>query len=82
VTLPNGTKLNGASELKTYLAEHHAAQFARGFVKRLLSYSLGRSLELSDRKVVDALTDEFIRSGYQMSKLIVAVALSKPFLTK
>lgn len=82
VTLPNGTTIKGSRELKAYLVAHHANQFARNLVKRLLTYSIGRSLELADRKTVDTLTADFIRDDYRLPALIMAVVLSKPFMTK
>ena len=51
-------------------------------VRRLLAYSLGRSLELVDNTTVKSLTRTFEASGYQLDELIVAIAKSKPFLTK
>ena len=55
---------------------------ARALVKRLLTYSLGRSLEYSDRRMVDTLTRGFVDSDYRLGRLIVAIADSRPFLTK
>ena len=34
-------------------------RFARAIVTKLLTYALGRSLELADRETVDPLTKEF-----------------------
>ena len=82
VTLPNGATIHGAQELKTHLVTHHAPQFARNLVERLLTYSIGRSLDLADRKTVDKLTADFIHDDYRLSALIKAVVLSKPFMTK
>ncbi len=80
--LPDGSQVNGAAELKAYLTSQRGEQFARALVKRVLTYSLGRSLEFADRKTVDNLTKQFITSDYRLSKLILAVAQSKPFVTK
>ena len=80
--LPDGSTVNGVAELKTYLVEKKSRQFARALVKRLLTYSLGRSLELADHKTVDVLTRQFIDEEYRLSKLITAIATSEPFGTK
>jgi hypothetical protein len=56
--------------------------FATAFVKKLLAYSLGRSLELGDRQDIEALSREFERSGYQMKPLIRAIVQSQAFQTK
>jgi len=81
-TLPDGKTVNGVGELKSYLVETRSEQFARALVKRLLTYSLGRSLEFADEKTVDALARQFIKDDYRLSKLITAIVTSEPFGTK
>jgi hypothetical protein len=51
-------------------------------VTKLLSYALGRRLELSDQQAVDDLTSKFAADGYRMRHLILAIVSSEPFLTK
>ncbi|NQV23859.1 MAG: DUF1592 domain-containing protein, partial [Rhodopirellula sp.] len=80
--LPDGTEINGLSELKTYLRENRRELFARAVVRRLASYALGRSLDLGDRKTIDELTTVFIDSDFRLNQLIVALVKSDSFLTK
>lgn len=80
--LPDGTNVDGLAELKRYLLEKRREQFSETLVKRLLTYSLGRSLELSDRAVVKSLTNRFESDDHSLRKLIVAIAQSEPFQTK
>lgn len=80
--LPNGTEVNGATGLQAWLLENRKEEFARTLVKRLLTYSLGRSLELGDRETVDRLTREFRESDYRLPALLAAIVTSQPFLTK
>lgn len=80
--LPGGDELRGIDGLKTRLVEHERERFVRALVSRMLSYSLGRSLELVDNQTVDSLTAIFENSGYQLDELIVAITQSEPFLTK
>ncbi len=82
VGLPDGRQVDGVEGIQEYLVEAKSRQFARALVKRLLTYSLGRSLEYSDRRMVDSLTRGFIESDYRLGRLIVAIADSRPFLTK
>ena len=85
VKLPDGTEIagvDGEGGLKQYLLGVRGEAFARTLVKRLLTYSLGRSLEFSDRKAVDILTRDFIKSDYRLKKLIVAISDSRPFNSK
>ena len=81
-TLPGGQKVEGLEDLKSYLLTEKREKFARAMVTRLLTYALGRSLELTDHETVDELTAEFIRSDYRLKKLIQFVAASEPFGSK
>lgn len=85
VELPDGTGVDGVDGrggIKNYLVTVQGEAFARALVKRLLTYSLGRSLEYSDRGAVDDLTRRFIKSEYRLKELIVAISGSQPFVSK
>ena len=85
VKLPDGTGIDGVDGdggLKTYLVEVQGKAFARALVRRLLTYSLGRSLEYTDREAVDTLAAGFIKSDYRLRELIVAISVSRPFISK
>lgn len=81
-TLPDGTELGGVQDLKRYLREKRSAQFASAFTSKLLTYSLGRTLELTDHKTVEDLTAKFIGSDYRIAPLIQLVVASDPFHNK
>jgi hypothetical protein len=81
-TLPDGTTVEGISELKDYLLTSKRDQFASALVRKLLTYAIGRSLEFSDRDAVDNLTADFITHDYQLLYLVQAIITSDPFLTK
>ena len=80
--MPGGQKVEGLEDLKSYLLTEKREKFARAIVTRLLTYALGRSLELTDHETVDELTAEFIRSDYRLKKLIQFIAASEPFGSK
>ena len=85
VKLPDGTGIDGVDGdggLKAYLVEVQGKAFARALVRRLLTYSLGRSLEYTDREAVDTLAAGFIKSDYRLRELIVAISVSRPFTSK
>lgn len=77
--LPDGTPLSGTPDLKRYLLEEKRTHFARSVVKRLSTYALGRSLELSDRETIDRLVEEFESDGYRLRGLIVDLVTSDLF---
>ena len=81
-TLPGGHELDGLADLKTHLLTEKREQFARTLVRRLLSYSLGRSLELSDHETVDKLTEQFVESDYRLKNLIQLIVASGAFGSK
>jgi hypothetical protein len=81
-TLPGGHEVDGLNELKAHLLSKKHEQFARTLVTRLLAYSLGRSLELSDHETVDELTATFIKSDYKLQQLIQSIAASDAFGSK
>ena len=57
-------------------------QFARTLVSRMLAYSLGRSLELSDRETVETITAQFIKNDYKLQKLIQLIVANAAFRSK
>ena len=78
-TLPDGNTVNGFGDLTNYLITHKSREFARALTAKLLTYALGRSLELGDEETVDDLTTRFIESGYRLRQLITMIVTSEPF---
>ncbi len=80
--MPDGQEIAGADALREYLVTKRKNQFAKALVERLLTYALGRRLELSDHDIVDKLTQDVIQNEYRLGYLVRAIAASEPFLTK
>lgn len=80
--LPDGQSVNGLADLKQVLAEQKRDAFARSVVKRLVSYSLGRSIDIADRKAIDSLTADFVADNFRMRDLITRLVLSDLFRSK
>lgn len=80
--LPDGFQVNGVDSLKQYLLAERKNDFARSLVMRLLTYALGRNLELSDRSQIDDLTEKFVSNDYRLRQLIRDIVASESFLTK
>ncbi len=81
-TLPDGTELEGLADLKQYMLGQQRRPFAEAVVKRLLTYSLGRSLDLSDQQTVESLASQFAEQDYRLRGLMVAIVQSEAFQTK
>ncbi|MFT4692741.1 MAG: hypothetical protein ACI9OD_004980 [Limisphaerales bacterium] len=77
--LPDGHEVNGIAELRDYLLEHREEQFARALVAKLLTYSLGRTLEFSDENTIESLTRSFVKDELRLRNLIQAIVASKAF---
>lgn len=82
VTLPSGAHIDGVVPLKAYLLAHERDRFAGAFVHKLLTYSLGRTLDLTDHPLIDELSVSFAQSGYRIQALLETIILSDEFLHK
>ncbi|MDA7873883.1 DUF1585 domain-containing protein [Rhodopirellula sp.] len=80
--LPNGVELNDEESLKSHLLTNRADDFARSLVIHLLTYSLGRPVQLTDRNAVLELTSSFKSDNYRLRNVITELVLSPPFRTK
>ncbi|MEM7013774.1 MAG: DUF1592 domain-containing protein, partial [Verrucomicrobiota bacterium] len=80
--LPDGTKLDDVADLKQLLVTERRDRFAHSAVRRLMTYALGRSLDLGDREAVDDLTATFESHGLRFQPLIVDLVLSESFQGK
>ncbi len=79
ITLPDGSVVANTDELRQHLREQQRDAFAEGLTRKLLAYSLGRSLEWSDKVEVDRITDQFAKSDYRLKSLITAITTSETF---
>ena len=77
--LVTGEAFQGATELKQILASQKQLEFVRCFSEKLLTYALGRGLEMYDRCAVDEIINRASKRGYKMNDLIAAVIESVPF---
>lgn len=56
--LADGTKINGISELQSYLLNQRGEEFLTQFSRKLLGYAIGRSVQLSDRPLIEFMVNE------------------------
>lgn len=78
--LANGTKFNGARELKQVLKSNKS--FVRSLARNLMIYGLGRGLEYPDKCAVDAALAQAAQHGNRFSALVTAIVTSEPFLKR
>ncbi|MDA7633796.1 DUF1585 domain-containing protein, partial [bacterium] len=80
--LPGGHEVDGLEELKDFLADQRSEQFARAFVHKMMTYSLGRTLEFSDEADIEILTRDFIKDDMRIAGLIKSIVASRAFQNK
>jgi hypothetical protein len=80
--LKNGKTIRHLEDLKNYILTDKKPQFRKAVVRKVMSYGLGRYLELTDRPAVDAICKAVEKNDDAFQTLIEQIVLSKPFLTK
>ena len=73
----HGQPFNGPAEFKAAVVAHKE-EFVRGFIEHVLSYALGRELELCDLPAVEEI-EAAAADGWRLSSILSAVATSYPF---
>lgn len=73
--LPDGTAVDGLNDLRDYLVNKRSDDFLRQFCRKLVGYALGRSVQLSDRPLIDSM----IRSDHRIGSLIELIVRSPQF---
>ena len=76
--LPDGTGFEGPAGLRRVLASRPEG-FVTTLTEKLLTYALGRGLELADGPVVRSVVRGAGRDDYRFSSVIIGVVKSSPF---
>ena len=76
--LPDGTRFDGPRGLRGVL-ESRAEEFITTLAEKLLTYAVGRGVELADAPVVRQVVRDAARSDYRFSSLIAGIVDSRPF---
>ena len=77
--LITGEPFQGVRDLKRILKTERRADFYRCLTEKLLTYALGRGLELSDVEPVDQIVDRLERENGRFSALLSGIIESAPF---
>jgi len=76
--LPNGQKFSGAAELKDVLKKKKDL-FSRCLTEKMMTYALGRGVEVYDNKSVESIMEALAKDNYRVSTLVVEIIKSEPF---
>jgi hypothetical protein len=73
--LPDGNAVDGLADLRDYLLTKRRDDFTRQFCRKLLGYALGRSVQLSDKPLID----QMIKSDLRFVTLVELIVQSRQF---
>jgi hypothetical protein len=73
--LPDGTAVDGVAGLRDYLLTKRRDDFTRQFCRKLLGYALGRSVQLSDKPLID----QMMKSDLRFGTLVEMIVRSRQF---
>jgi hypothetical protein len=79
VRLPSGDNARGIPEFSKYLATERKDEFTRTLCRKFLGFALGRSLELSDRVLLEKMQAELQKNDYRIGVLFETVVMSPQF---
>ena len=80
--MPDGERnFDGHEQLKSFLLEDQD-QMAKGLLKSMLTYALGRRVGFADGNFVDRMQTDWKRESYGMRKLIHTIVQSEEFQSK
>ena len=75
----DGTEVTGLDGLRSYLATTRREHFVRYFCRKLLGYSLGRAVQLTDEPLLDDMTAALKANGYRFGVAVEAIVRSPQF---
>ena len=79
---PDGQESSGLDGLRNYLSKHRRDEYLDNLCRKLLSYSLGRSLILSDELLIRDMRENLETGDYRFRTLIETIVTSPQFLNK
>jgi uncharacterized protein DUF1588/uncharacterized protein DUF1585 len=81
-TFPGGFNATGLAGLQDYIREHRQDKFIDNLSRKLLSYALNRSLQLSDESLIDKMKANLAGDGYRFRALVETIVTSPQFLDR
>jgi len=75
----DGTEIEGLDGLRDYLLNQRRDAFLRQFCRKLLGYSLGRGVLLSDGPLINEMRAQLKRHDFKVSAAIETIVRSKQF---
>lgn len=80
VLFPGGGQGAGVQGVESYIRERRQADFVDTICRKLLAYSLNRSLQLSDESVIDRMKTRLEAQNYRFDSMAETIVTSPQFL--
>ena len=77
--LPGGRKFADIGELKSLLGSSASKKFAKTLIENMLTYALGRGLEPSDFRTVEAIRQQLAADAYHAHDILFGIVESPAF---
>ena len=77
--LYDGTKIDGIKGLRHYIVSQRLDDFLEQFCRKILGYSLGREVQLSDIPLIEQMKNNLKKSDYRFHELVQQVVSSDQF---
>ena len=77
--LYDGTKIDGIKGLRHYIVSQRLDDFLEQFCRKILGYSLGREVQLSDIPLIEEMKNNLKKSDYRFHELVQQVVSSNQF---
>jgi Protein of unknown function (DUF1585)/Protein of unknown function (DUF1588) len=74
----NGQPFDGPAGYKAALMQN-PHEFTRGFIEHLISYALGRKLEVFDMPAIAEIEQATQSDGFKFSRILIEIVKSYPF---
>ncbi len=81
-SFPGGMEGSGVNSIQQYIRANREPDFVNQLCRKLLAYSLGRSLLLSDEITIEKMSSRLTGSGYRFAPLVEMIVSSPQFLNK
>jgi len=81
-TFPGGVNADGIQGLRDFIRDHRQENFIDNLSRKLASYALNRSLQLSDESLIDKMKAHLATDGYRFGALVETIVVSPQFLDR
>ena len=82
VTYPGGSQGEGFAGLQSFIRANRQQDFLNTLSRKLLAYSLNRSLQLSDEALIERMASQLAAGEYRFSSLLESIVTSPQFLNR